>query len=358
MAFASMFIIFMLFVIILLIGGMLIPGIILLIIGGVTKHKLQNRKYPKVLFGIGIALVALPVAIGIIVGSTVGYREAGRRISQLGYSSVKDKWKNTNFEINTNDSASKEAWEVIQKAAAQKNSETLKIMFADKILSDSSLETQINSFLKEFSQMENVKSSYILDIDYQDFKINQDFIGSYSFQMNGEYFYLTYGGCYQNEDSNEIGLKFLYLRNEKAYVLNDSAPENQYACVIKNNSNIITKRVEGAPVLFVKNGEKKLDESTVIAEMKDYERVRDLERNYGSPDAYYEKSNEIIYEMQSHNEKPLYLVIRVLSVDGNVSLEKIYSYHIVDDENNYSVWFNKDGTIQKRTDKTSENSEK
>lgn len=339
MAFASMFIVTFLFVIVIVAVVMIIVGIIFLAVGAAAKGKPKNigKKYPNVFIAVGISILILPAGLIIYIGinGMTGYVNE----NIVTYDNIVDKWKNTNP---NDDTVRNDVMKAVLNSAENGDKEKLVKVFSDEIKNDPNLSSQIDEFIKNFPKgLSKAGFKYISGVNYGD-----HFPFTYETLLNGEYYLIICNCCTTNRDgSSKIGVSSFIIKNARAYVVNDDTSSDKHiACIINNDSSIGICRINGNFRIFNKIDRTITEEEVIktFESMKNVKTIDEFKSLYGEPNSSYEESYFycFAYELAPKNGEPLYVIISQVE-DGTIS-----NAHIVDAEGTYSVWIDKNGNVQ------------
>jgi len=192
-----------------------VAGIILLIVYIVlrSKRKAENRKASVIPLVAGIVCLVPSVAVVVFIIGRIVFIS----FQNASFENFREKWQYSESWI-TDTSAQKEAVEGFFEIADKGDKEAIKALFTDEIQQSGRLDSQIDKFLNEYP-------GGFAGLDF-------DFTGGMSTGMDPAYiyknaevvkdgvkYYVNISACYENSENPEkIGLKFISLRSEQAYV--------------------------------------------------------------------------------------------------------------------------------------------
>ena len=205
MAFASMFLVFLGFVVILL-GGMFFLGLLLLIIGIVRRKNPKNagKKSPIVAIVLGVLLLMPPVGTGLFIGGVI---VKDFIVSHRDYEVVTDEWR-AHYVVPGE--AVRDVTEGLLEAAEDNDKELIAKLFT-----------------------KSARESLGFERTYHNTKENQYYSETLSVMIDGEEYYVYAYFCLKNEDPDEIGLIFFCLQNEKGYQERFDFSNQTIACLVK-----------------------------------------------------------------------------------------------------------------------------
>jgi len=265
-----------------LLGIVFVAGVVLLIVGLVTGARAKKnqvaKRSPKVLIGIALALMILPVLVSaILVGS--GLSAVAQDFSQPGEQYILPQ-----------EEMEKKVKEVLAAADA-KDVEAMYALFSESARqNEPDLKEEIQTFLDAYPgrpdsveyliAMSERESTPVLQVDAASaVEINGKFI----ITKDGTNYYcqLTFGFV-DGENPDEVGIKNIAIQSELAASRDEnwypySYAWNQPSAVfvrIDNDADVETRCIEGMPVIFERYGrtitEKELydflEESTSLSE--------------------------------------------------------------------------------------------
>lgn len=317
MAFVSMFFVFILICIGILVL-MFLLGSILLIIGLIKKKKYENqgKKAPKLLIISGSILLGIPILIVGVIFITGISSEIKTRIQRKGYDSCIDKWKH---EWVSDHAASDEALEWIIDAAEKQDKEAIMSVFTEEIQDDEKLSQQIDAFLEDypggFAEIEFDQKGGSSPGSVRDGKVVNQFYYSYEGVKDGEYYYIEIGGCNQNEeDSDLVGVEYFILKSERAEVYYDDISEDGHTyseyilADVHVNGDFETRRIWGYPWKYY-DYDRTITKEEMIQAFRSYERLADIEERLGKPNGVNLALREVVYEIESEDGNPRYAIL-------------------------------------------------
>ena len=234
MAFASMFLVFLGFVVIVL-GGMFFLGLLLLIIGIVRRKNPKNagKKSPIVAIVLGVLLLMPPVGTGMLIGGVI---VKDFIVSHRDYEVVTDEWR-AHYVVPGE--AVRDVTEGLLEAAEDNDRELIAKNFTKTARESLGFERQLDSFLEsvpkgkaEISSKKTVKGVNY-ERTYHNTKENQYYSETLAVTIDGEEYYVYAYFCMKNEDPDEIGLIFFCLQNEKGYQERFDFSGQAIACLVK-----------------------------------------------------------------------------------------------------------------------------
>lgn len=234
MAFVSMFLAF-LFIALIILGGMFFLGLILLIIGIIRRKnpKNQGKKSPIVSIVLGILLLLPPVGTGVFVAGVIIKDYV---VSHRDYEVVTDEWR-AHYVVPSK--AVNDVTAQLLEAVNDNDRELMEKLFAKSARESLGFERQLDSFIEncpkgkaEISD-ENVVKGVNYDRAYKDTTESRYDNESIKVEIGGEDYYVYAYFCNKNEDSDEVGLIFFCLQNEKGYEEHFDFSGQTIACLIK-----------------------------------------------------------------------------------------------------------------------------
>ncbi len=316
MAFVSMIIVFLGIVAVIMLLSLIVGGI-LLAVGKAEKKKAirEGRNYSKAPIIVGYIFISIPFVLVLGVLVFVAISNAYTSIKRLSYENCIDKWRN---EWVSSNEVREDIVEEFFKAADNKDKDALMELYSEEIRDDCEIEKQVEDFLIEYPE-----GFSELEFDYKggheegssNYGVSSEYLNaSYEVEKDGEYYYISFGVCYENdEEPDKIGLDYMIVNSEKAKVLKDESDyEHGYNEHIISDINVIedfeTRRIAGIPYRYVEKDiiytrEEVLD---VIRESND---LYKLYSYLGEPNGVGGRLNKVIYEIESENGEPRYIEI-------------------------------------------------
>ncbi len=349
MAFVGMMIVFLILFIMIL-GAFALFGIIILSVGLVKgkKANARGRKYPCIMVILGALAVSVPVSI---VGNAILFATASAidvSIDRLSYRNCVDKWKN---EWVSTETVKEDIMTEFMAAAEAGDKAAIIALYSAEIRKDSELENQVEEFLKEYpkglywkpgsgtgsssSSSDHGESVANMDIDVVLYK-------------GDERYYVSFGVCYENDyNKDKVGLEYFRLKSEKAEVLEYEDEfmgysDNDYAFArINLDVDYETRLVWGHPCKFYPM-DRTITQQQVLDALKQTGNIYELMKILGEPNGTKEIMNDIIYEIQSDNGEPRYIVI---SHDEHGKIYFNSTYFTGTDQQN-AQWLDSNGNIK------------
>lgn len=350
MAFVSMIIVFVL-IILLILGILLVAGLIFLGIGLVKRKNPKNKgkKHPIVFIVIG-SLLSLPAVASIVyVLLTTLVTNTNTAIKRAKYECVPDKWRN---EWVQDHRAAQEVLDALLKAADEGDKEAFALNFTPEIQErsdfDKALDLFFESYQEGFSECDIEVGSVGGGGSYDYGHNVQDAETSISVVMDGEWYKIRLGFCYENTDNPEkVGVTNFTIRNlegaayyNNEYNKNPLLFEDEYlVCSIMDDQEISACLINGMPFLWTDTPEAKLTEDEMrklLNNCRDKDiGISEVYDVIGEPNARNKMSNatgyDYYYELApSEDGTPRYVYICTSTENG-----RIIDAYLCDSENMY-----------------------
>ena len=334
MAFASMFIVFLVIVLAVL-GFMFIVGLILLITGIVRKKNPKNigKRSPTISIVLGAVLLVLPVGTGAIAGGCAA-REAILR--NKDYDIVTDKWRNV---LVTDKEAAQSVTEQLLDCAEKGDKETIKKLFSASVSGkdgfDKALDEFIENYPKGLSDGErkdlNVSGSSHYDKDGAK-KYSK---ARFRISSGGEEYFISLDFCYYNKkNKDEIGLESFTVENLEAKALKKDR-EGDVILIDRESSDKVTARLIGGNAYIFTPAEGRLiSESEMSGLLKKHLYLSDISSEIGQPNAQFKMENatgyDYFYELEPKDGEP-----RFIHITTDTPMGKVLGNYLCSDEESF-----------------------
>lgn len=337
MAFASMMIVFIIFVIAIF-GILLFAGLMMIIAGIITRAKPKNagRKYPTVLIVIGAITFLIPaVTASVIVIGGIG-SQISTIIKRQSYTGVTDQWRN---EWVTDSEAADGAIKELLESAEAGDREQFKKTFTPNIQNSQGFETAINDFFNAYPKglgSCELKGSGVSSSGSYNYGNNvQTGNASYTCFINEEWYSIRMSFCYENTNNpDDVGVNFFSIENLEAYALDEDYEGKNLICSIKSEDEVTARLVDNRGFIFEPYPERVITEAQMKEYLAKYDDLYHLEQEIGKPNISIKYDNctgyDHYYELVPENGKPRYAYICTNSPSGKF----LYGY-VCSDTNSY-----------------------
>lgn len=287
-----------LFLVLVLLAGAFVVGVVLFIIGLVTRYrakkKQQEKKYPKVLIGISLPILILPVlAVGFFVGS---------RVVNAVQNLIKYQSEDTIFN---------EKVDAFFAEADAGDAEAIYDLFAESEKKENPLlREQIDALLDEYPESPDTNerdgaghSSGSWDDGLEattasdGFAITKDGVRYYCFM---EYTYID------ETDLDEVGIKYVMIRSEKVYFDEEfEFPEVDGIYIqLASDKSYETRRIGGYPEIFV-SYDRTITEEALRDFLAKSTNLSEFKEKFGEPNA--DDPNLVcVYQIKGNDGKRYY----------------------------------------------------
>jgi len=310
-----------LFIILLLLGAVFTVGLILLIIGLITRWRARKKglkkMYPKVLIGLALPLLILP-AIAVVV-PIVGI------LVDRGTHPTKYMSEDALYEMQVT---------AFMKAAEAGDEEAMFELFTASQQADPELRGQIEALMKAFPRPVDFVQDRLQtgsSSSWDDGKETTECSGWFYFVSGGENYYLNFDTTVTNDlHPEEVGITYVILWTEKTFCEKPKEfPEGDGVYVIlENGLDYETRRIGGYPEIFVPY-------DRVITEQE----VWDFLAGSRSLVAFREKFGEP--NVDEENYKCVYEITRA---DGQIWYAELFYDSTLDSIEDYSHLTNAEGS--------------
>ena len=333
MAFASMFILAVvtIFVILLLI---FLFGLIVFIIGIANSRKIKRdkKKWPVVLMVIGALNMIPPVIIAvvlIILASVYNYRV--EHMLDI-YGTIPEAWKNVET---VDQNAGKQALSMLLKAADDNDRDAFIECFSEETRSRDDFEDVVDAFFEAYpGGFSETEFSYNAHGGQNSINGGKGAVHGYEGEVDGEFYYITLGYCYWNDDHPEsVGVNKLLIMTvagDAGYNagLTDINPDNEdiyILCYFPGPDEVNARRINRYTYLWEETDGPVLTADEMREYLSGFETLQEAidGGGIGRPNSnpVYRGgvvSNEYYYELQPVNGEPRYAHIRTSGPYGRI----------------------------------------
>lgn len=332
MAFASMFLL-VLFAIAVGLFLVFTFGLILFIVGLANKKKIKrdNKKWPVVLIVIGLINMIPPVIITIIL--VIAASVYNYRIDHMLdlYDTIPEAWKN----VETNDrKAGTQALDMLLERADANDREGFIECFAEEVRREPGFEDAVDAFFEAYpGNLSSGEFTYNAHGTSQTGEVKKAIHG-YQGPANGEYYFITVGYCYwNNEHPEEVGVTYFAIMDvagDASYhagltEINRDNDELFLFCYFPSPDEVNARLIDRYTYLWTDTEGPVLTSDEMREYLADFETLQEAidAGGIGQPNAnpVYNGgivSCEYFYELQPVNGEPRYAHIRTAGQYGRI----------------------------------------
>lgn len=337
MAFVSMMIVFLIFVIVVM-GILFFAGLVMLIAGIITRTRPKNigKKFPTVLIVIGSIVILIPVGTVLFIGIGGIASQISTSIERQSYKSVTDKWRN---EWVTDHEAANGAIKELLEAAESGDREQFKRTFTPNIQNSQSFEAAVDAFFDNYPKGLNgckLEGGNVSGSGSYNYGHNiQTGSTYYTCFLNGEWYSIHLIFCYENTDyPDDVGVDFFSVENLGAAALDEDYKGKNLVCAIKSEAEVTARLIKNMAFMFEPSPERIITEAQMKEYLKKYDDLYQLEQEIGKPNVNIKYDNSTgydhYYELAPENGEPRYAYICTGSPTG-----RFYYGYVCSDTQSY-----------------------
>lgn len=311
------------FIAILLLAGIFIIGVVLLAVGLITRYlakkKQQVKRFPKVLIGLAIPMLILPVVLTAVF--------VGNRILDAVKNPIQYQSEETLFN---------EKVDEFFEAANRNDAEGIYDLCAASVKKENpALREQIDAFLDEYPGQPdtNERGGPVgSGGGWRDGKEFSTLSDVFAFTKDGANYYCNLAYTYIDEtDPEEVGIQYLAIWSEKVYCDEtfEFPDRNGIYIQLESDKTYSTRRIGGYPEIFVEY-DRKITEQQVRDFLAESTSLSKFKQQFGEPNS--DDPNLVcVYEIEGSNGGKYYAEL-YYDTDDNEILD---CSHIVDGTGDY-----------------------
>ncbi|MBQ4396901.1 MAG: DUF5104 domain-containing protein [Clostridia bacterium] len=335
MAFVSMIFVLLFFVLIFL-GGLALVGGVLLWMGLSRRRKPEyaGKRSPKVLFGLGLAILTLPTLVVVLYSVrllTVGISTA---FQWTQYECIPDRWRN---EMVSDTEAADDALNALLTSADNGDRDAFSKNFTPEIQADAGFQTALDDFFAAYpgglADLERKGGygggggSYDMGTAVLDYHVQYDL-------TDGDTWYRVHLSiCYRNTDEpDKVGVTVFTVRNLPASAAYEEEVRNApgtedgryMVCDVSGADGRDVRLIDGNPFFWTASDTPPLTVDALRELLAAHRRMDDpvLTSALGSPGAVSRYADQpdyrCYYELTSENGEPRYADIQVEADSGEI----------------------------------------
>ena len=348
MAFASMFLVFMLVVIIILAATFLLGFVLFLVgianTGKVKKDKKGKKKWPYVLSVLGVLTMIPPVIITVVV--TILAFKYNYDIEHMldKYGSVTEAWQNVSV---MDEKAGNQALEVLFAAADAHDRNKFMEQFSEQTRNDPDFISAVDKFFEDYpGDFSEKEFTYHGHGGQTSFSNSRGGKREYECDVDGVHYYVTVGYVYQSEEHPEmVGIYFLTIMNVEGQAMstygdtdiNKSNNDMLLMCYLPSSDEVSARRIDGYAYLWNPSDRPAMTKEEMRACLSQYETLQDAidAGAIGQPNVIPLKDGfdlgNYFYELKSEDGEPRYANVKTIGAFGKIDS----AYECTDTDSDY-----------------------